>query len=114
MFDETLAEVRVANRLPPPSPQPCDGWLHPPHPLTPIATLSQKAVGDAAGSEGRAAFNMARSQGIFGHMMTGTHCFGPTTDLGEEAQVFFPHCRVTVQVFIPSHHALLPPSTTPL
>ena len=53
-------------------------------PLTaclPSAPLAQ-AVGDAAASEGRAAFNMARSQGIFGHMMTSTHCFGPTTDLG--------------------------------
>eukprot|EP00045_Choanoeca_perplexa_P009377 m.89954 g.89954 ORF g.89954 m.89954 type:complete len:161 (-) comp14871_c0_seq5:2241-2723(-) len=55
-----------------------------PHVIALASTFSRQlvqAVGDAAASEGRAAYNMARQAGIYGHMMTSLHCFGPTTNV---------------------------------
>eukprot|EP00117_Sycon_ciliatum_P000423 scpid49312/ scgid5232/ Probable beta-D-xylosidase 2 len=43
-----------------------------------------QAIGHAAGMEGRAAYNNAKRQGIHGHMMTGLHCFGPTTNANHD------------------------------
>eukprot|EP00730_Choanoeca_flexa_P000724 TRINITY_DN10314_c0_g1_i2.p1 TRINITY_DN10314_c0_g1~~TRINITY_DN10314_c0_g1_i2.p1 ORF type:complete len:772 (+),score=165.11 TRINITY_DN10314_c0_g1_i2:86-2401(+) len=54
-----------------------------PHVIALASTFSRplaQAVGDAAASEGRAAYNQARKAGIYGHMMTSLHCFGPTTN----------------------------------
>lgn len=60
-----------------------------PHVIGLAATFDEalvEAVGDMAGTEGRAAHNMARAQGIYGHMMTGLHCFGPTGNANHDGR----------------------------
>ena len=55
-----------------------------PHVIGLAATFDSELVRDvgfAAGIEGRAAFNNASAQGIYGHMMSGLHCFGPTENV---------------------------------